>query len=44
MKFSSLTTRISGESVEAWEVHYEGLARREAGEDIIVLSVGQETD
>ncbi len=44
MKFSSLTERISGESVEAWEVHYEGMARSEAGEDIIVLSVGQETD
>ena len=44
MKFSSLTERISGESVEAWEVHFEGMARREAGEDIIVLSVGQETD
>lgn len=44
MKFSSLTERISGESVDSWEVHYEGLARREAGEDVIVLSVGQETD
>ncbi len=44
MKFSSLTMRVSGESVDAWEVHYEGLARSEAGEDIIVLSVGQETD
>ncbi len=44
MKFSSLTMRISGESVDAWEVHYEGMARSEAGEDIIVLSVGQETD
>ena len=44
MKFSSLTGRIAGESVDAWEVHYEALERREAGEDIIVLSVGQETD
>ena len=43
MKYSSLTERISGESVDAWDVHYEGLARLEAGEDIIVLSVGQET-
>ncbi len=43
MKFSSLTQRISGESVDAWDVHYEGLARLEAGEDIIILSVGQET-
>jgi arginine:pyruvate transaminase len=44
LKFSSLTKRISGESVDAWEVHYDGLARKESGEDIIVLSVGQETD
>ena len=43
MKFSSLTDRISGESVDAWDVHYDGLARLEAGEEIIVLSVGQET-
>ncbi len=44
MKFSSLTERISGESVDAWEVHYEGVARSEAGEDVIVLSIGQEID
>ena len=44
MKYSSLTERIAGESVDAWDVHYEGLARLEAGEDIIVLSVGQETE
>ena len=44
MKFSTLTQRISGESVDSWAVHYEGLARREAGEDVIILSVGQETD
>ena len=44
MKFSSLTERISGESVDVWDVHYDGLARLEAGEDIIMLSVGQETE
>ncbi len=44
MKFSSLTRRICGESVDAWDVHYEALARKEAGEDILILSVGQETD
>ena len=44
LKFSTLTERIAGTSVEAWAVHYEGLSRREAGEDIIILSVGQETD
>ena len=44
MKFSTLTTRTAGDSVDTWEVHYEALARKEAGEDIIILSVGQETE
>ena len=44
MKFSSLTERIAGESVDVWDVHYDGMARLEAGEDIIMLSVGQETE
>lgn len=44
MKFSSLTERISGDSVDVWDVHYRGMARLEAGEDIILLSVGQETE
>ncbi len=44
MKFSSVTERISGDSVDVWDVHYRGMARLEAGEDIILLSVGQETD
>ena len=43
MKFSSLTERIAGDSADAWEVHYRGLSRLEAGEDIILLSVGQES-
>lgn len=42
MQFSSLTQRISGESADIWEVHYEAAARLQAGEDIILLSVGQE--
>lgn len=44
MKYSSVTERISGDSVDVWDVHYRGLARLEAGEDIILLSVGQETE
>ena len=44
MKFSSLVERVGGRGADAWEVHYQGLARLEAGEDIIVLSVGQEED
>ncbi len=44
MKFSSLTDRINDEGVEAWDVHYRGMDRLEAGEDIILLSVGQESE
>ncbi len=44
MKYASLTERIAGDSVDAWDVHYRGMARLEAGEDIILLSVGQESD
>ena len=44
MKFSSLTGRIAGKSADSWEIHYEALARYQAGEDIIMLSVGQESD
>ena len=29
--------------MDSWDTHYDGLARLAAGEDIIVLSVGQET-
>jgi len=43
MKYASLTERIAGKSVDAWEVHYRAAARLQAGEDIILLSVGQET-
>ncbi|MDH3689705.1 MAG: pyridoxal phosphate-dependent aminotransferase [Gammaproteobacteria bacterium] len=43
VKYSTLVDRISGESVDAWGVHYDAIIRRDAGEDIIVLSVGQET-
>ncbi len=42
MKFSSLTDRIADDGVDAWQVHYDGLARRQAGEDIIILSIGEE--
>jgi len=44
MRYASLTERIAGDSVDAWDVHYRAMARLDAGEDIILLSVGQETD
>lgn len=44
VQYSSIIERIAGRSVSAWNVHYEALARVAAGEDVIVLSVGQESD
>jgi arginine:pyruvate transaminase len=44
VQYSSIVDRIAGKSVSAWNVHYEALARVAAGEDVIVLSVGQETN
>ncbi len=43
MQFSSLTDRIGGPSVDSWEVHYKAAARLNAGENIYLLSVGQES-
>lgn len=40
MKFSKLVERISGEGVDAWQIHSAALAAAERGEDVIVLSVG----
>ena len=43
MRYSSLTDRISGKSVDSWEVHYKAAQRLNAGDDIYLLSVGQES-
>ena len=40
MRFSSLVDRIAGEPAGAWRVHREGVQRREAGHDVIFLTVG----
>ena len=44
MKFSSSTERLGGIGIDSWAVHYAALSRRDAGEDVIVMSVGQEND
>ncbi len=44
MRYSELTNRIAGESVDTWRVHYRAMARLDAGEQIFLLSVGQESD
>ena len=43
MRYSSLTDRISGKSVDSWAVHYKAAERLNAGDDIYLLSVGQES-
>jgi len=40
VKFSALVDRIGGEGAAAWLTHYEAVAARERGEDVIILSVG----
>lgn len=44
MRYADLTQRIAGESVETWATHYEAMRRMDAGEEIFLLSVGQESD
>jgi aspartate/methionine/tyrosine aminotransferase len=40
VKFSALVNRVSGDGADAWLTHYQAVAARERGEDVIVLSVG----
>jgi arginine:pyruvate transaminase len=40
MRYSSLTERVAGRGAGAWEVHRRAIELREAGEDVIALTVG----
>jgi arginine:pyruvate transaminase len=40
VRFSPLVDRISGRGADAWGVHIEAARRRDAGEDIIILTLG----
>jgi arginine:pyruvate transaminase len=40
VRFSPLVDRISGTRAGAWSVHMEAARRREAGHDVIVLTIG----
>ena len=42
MQFSGLADRVSGEGADAWVIHSLAMERAQAGEDVIILSVGQE--
>ncbi len=40
MRFYQLTQRIAGDGAAAWDIHYRALAKRERGEEVWLLSVG----
>jgi len=40
MKYSSLIDRISGSAADVWNSHYNAIAAKKRGEDVIILSVG----
>jgi arginine:pyruvate transaminase len=40
MRYSPFTDRIAGQGVAAWDIHHAAVVARRAGEDVIVLSVG----
>lgn len=40
MRYAPLVERIAGRGAGAWDIHVEARRRQEAGEDVIVLTVG----
>jgi arginine:pyruvate transaminase len=40
LNYSDLVGRVAGDGADAWDTHYEALAARERGEDVVILSVG----
>ena len=40
LAFSALSRRLGGPSEDVWRVHYEALERQAAGEDVVLMSVG----
>ncbi len=40
MRFSPLTKRLSGDGANAWAIHSAAISALEAGQDVIVMSVG----
>jgi aspartate/methionine/tyrosine aminotransferase len=39
-EYSGLVRRVAGAGADAWDTHYQALAARERGEDVVILSVG----
>src|SRR5271170_1231407 len=40
MQYSPLTARVAGSGAAAWDIHAGAIRLRQAGEDVIMLSVG----
>lgn len=40
MRYSPFTDRLAGEGAAAWDLHVEAVTRKRAGQDVIVLSIG----
>ncbi|WP_302328877.1 aminotransferase class I/II-fold pyridoxal phosphate-dependent enzyme [Pseudomonas triclosanedens] len=40
MRYSSLVDRMVGPGIAAWDIHYAAIAAQRAGQDVIILSVG----
>lgn len=41
MQYSSLTERLRGLGSQRWEIHLRAVQRRSAGDDIVMLSIGE---
>ncbi len=41
-RFSALAARVGGGGADAWEVHMEAIRRQRCGEDVLILTIGQE--
>ena len=41
MRFAKITDRVAGLGSDKWAVHFEGKQRRDAGEKLIFLSIGE---
>ena len=39
-QFSDLSARLNMDSGDAWQVHEQALALKQAGEDVVLLSIG----
>ncbi len=40
MRFSPLVDRLAGRGAGTWRIHFEAIQRRDAGQDVILLTVG----